>query len=83
MPDPQTIQTPAEQDAQVESAILLLLTDGDAQRPWSNDEVEREIGNATLVKDALRRLWATGLVHRYDGFAWATRAALRAGEVRL
>ena len=38
--------TPAEEDRQIDSAILALLIDSDAQRPWSTDEITREIGEA-------------------------------------
>jgi hypothetical protein len=53
--------------------ILALLTDSGAQRPWSVDEMEREI--AQDVTDSLARLYGGGLIHRLDRFIWATRAA--------
>jgi hypothetical protein len=83
MPDENPTLTPAERDAQIESLILQLLTDTEAQRPWSDSEVAGEVGDAMHTDQALQRLHAVGLVHRCDGFAWATRAALRADEVRL
>jgi hypothetical protein len=75
--------SPAEDDARVEGAILGLLTDHEAQRPWSEDEVAREIGDPLDTTDAIRRLYAAGLVHRLDGFVFATRAATRSAEIAI
>jgi hypothetical protein len=74
-------RTPAEQDAMIDSAVLdLMVIDGPA-RLWSRDEIDRAIGqNAT---DSLNRLYAAGLIHRLEGFAWATRAAITAEEMRF
>jgi hypothetical protein len=64
---------------QVDSAILGLLVDPEASRPWSVDEVAREIGDAAATADGLARLTAAGLAHRIaEGFVWASRAALHA-----
>jgi len=64
---------------QVDSAILGLLVDPKAQRPWSVDEVAREIGDEVATADGLARLTAAGLAHRIgEGFVWASRAALHA-----
>ena len=60
-------------------AILGMLVDRDAQRPWSEDEIERETGSGT--KDCLHVLYAAGLIHRFGGFVWASRAALVADEI--
>ena len=75
--------TPAEEDSRVESAILAMLTDQNEQRPWSQDEVAREIGDAIDTTDALTRLHAVGLVHRLDGFVFASRAAVRSVEIAI
>jgi hypothetical protein len=69
----------AEEDGQVDHAIFLLLLDRDAQRPWSDQELEREMG--CDVRDNLTRLHAAGLIHRLKGFVWATRAALAAEDI--
>jgi hypothetical protein len=67
---------------QVDSAILRLLVDPRASRPWSVDEVAREIGDAVATADGLARLTAAGLAHRIDeGFVWASRAAIHAGAL--
>jgi hypothetical protein len=65
-----------------QAAVLGLLTDAEVQRPWSVAELEREIGDRVRTADALTRLYAAGLVHRFDEFVFATRAAVRAGELR-
>ena len=77
MPERQT--TPAEEDGQTDSAVLALLVYSDSQRPWSVDEVGREIGDDT--EDSLARLYGAGLIHRLDGFVWASRAAVMADEI--
>jgi hypothetical protein len=80
MQDEQGTGIPPEQ---VEAAILGLLTDAEVQRPWSVDELEREIGHPVRTADAVARLYAAGLVHRLDGgFVFATRAAVRGVELR-
>ena len=66
----------AEQDMNTDRAVLDLLIYEDSQRPWSVEEVRREIGSD--AEDSLARLHGGGLVHRHDGFAWPTRAALLA-----
>jgi hypothetical protein len=72
---------PAEKQAMTDSAILGLLTVPELSlRPWSVDEVEREIGKETT--DSLNRLYGAGLIHRLDGFVWATRAAIVAEEIK-
>jgi hypothetical protein len=72
--------TPPEEDGQADSAILGLLI-YDSQRPMSKDEIERAIGEDAT--DSLNRLYGGGLIHRLDGFMWATRAAVMADEIRV
>jgi hypothetical protein len=60
-------------------AVLGILLDRDAQRPWSESEIEREIGSSTA--DCLNMLHGAGLIHRLCGFVWATRAALVSDEI--
>jgi len=67
--------SPAEADDRIDSAILALLLDDDAQRPWSVDEVALEIGDEFATTDALSRLHRAGLIHRIDPFVFATRPA--------
>jgi hypothetical protein len=77
MPEERT-PTPVEEDGQVDHTVLLLL-DRDSRRPWSAEEIEREIGSN--VTDSLARLYAAGLIHRLGSFVWATRAALAADAI--
>jgi hypothetical protein len=71
--------SPAQQDVQIEGAILGLLLDSPA--PMSDQEVAREIGDEIAAIDALTRLHRTGLVHRLDGFAFPSRPAARAAAL--
>jgi hypothetical protein len=68
---------------QADAAILGLLLDPGSQRPWSEDEIAREIGNRVETVDGLARLAGSGLVHRLNSFVWASRAALHGDALRL
>lgn len=72
--------TPAEQDDQIDSAIMVLLIDSPV--PVATYEVAREVGDVEAT-DGLARLVRAGLVHRLDGFVFATRAALRGRRLVL
>jgi hypothetical protein len=69
----------------VDWAILDVLTEPQLQRPWSLEELARElgtIGEPGEIADGTYRLHTAGLIHRTtDGFLFATRAALRYAEV--
>jgi hypothetical protein len=68
-------------ERQVDFAVYALLTNEDAQRPWTVEEIGREIaelGGNLAATDALARLYGAGLVHRLDGFVFATRPAMQA-----
>lgn len=70
----QASRTPVEQDDATDQAIMgLLLIDHPGL--WSVEEVERELGDRIAAQDGLSRLRRAGLVHRLDGFVFATRAA--------
>ncbi|HSZ05433.1 MAG TPA: hypothetical protein VK778_09565 [Solirubrobacteraceae bacterium] len=73
--------SPAEEDGIIDSGVLGLLIHRDEQRPWSKDEIDREIGQNTI--DSLNRLYGAGLIHRLDGFVWATRAAIMADDLAI
>jgi hypothetical protein len=70
------IETPAERDAETDSAVLGLLV-YDHAGLWSVAEVEREIGNRVAAADSMARLHGAGLIHRLENFVFATRAATR------
>ena len=69
----------AMDEAGTDVAVLALLVEDDAQRLWSVEEVGREIGDA--ARDSVARLHGAGLVHRLEGFVFATRAALRGARL--
>lgn len=75
----QSTQTAIERQNSLDGAILgMLICDG-YQRLWSADEIGREVQNDPT--DSLRRLYGGGLIHRLEGFVWATRAAIIAEEI--
>jgi hypothetical protein len=51
----------AERDAHTDHVILGLLISDSSHRPWSIEEVEREVGRST--EDGLARFFAAGLLH--------------------
>jgi predicted transcriptional regulator len=71
--------TVIERDAQEDSVILALLMLETSHRPWAVEEVARDMGRD--VTDSLNRLYGGGLIHRHDGFVWASRAAVMADEI--
>jgi hypothetical protein len=68
-------------DAVNDGTIMAMLLTDDGQRPWAVEEVVREFGNEVAVIDSLNRLHGGGLIHRLDGFVFATRAALRSDQL--
>jgi hypothetical protein len=74
-------QSTIERDNQTDSAILMVLLSETSHRPWSVDEIAREMGYDPT--DSLRRLYGGGLIHRMDDFVWATRAAAMADEINM
>lgn len=74
--------TPAEEDAMTDTGILYLLL-GPEQRPWSIEEITREIGDHLKVADGLARLYGAGLIHCLDDYVWASRAAVVSEDRRL
>lgn len=62
----------------MDSCILDMLLDEDSARPWSVEEIARELGNKIHADDGVGRLARAGLVHRLKGFVWASRAAIAA-----
>jgi predicted transcriptional regulator len=80
MPEMQPIPEPS----QTESAIMSQLLVGDEQRPWSTEELVREMGKPIAVADAITALHAAGLIHRTsDGFLFPTRAAVRLDQLEM
>lgn len=69
----------AEGEDRVDVAVLGLLLDTD--RPWSVEEVSREIGDPVEATDSLAQLYGAGLFHRLQDFVFPTRAAERAARL--
>jgi hypothetical protein len=65
------------EDDEIDEAIMSLLLD-QRRGLWSVEEIASEMKDRVDAEDGLARLAAAGLVHRLDGFAFATRAAARA-----
>lgn len=70
--------SPAQREDHIDMLVLEMLLDRDAQRPWSVDEIARELDIPEEASDSVGRLARAGLVHRQDGFVFASRAAIRA-----
>lgn len=72
----QNTSSAVEQDEQIDTAIMGMLLD--SPRPLAVTEIQRGVASPLHVEDGIARLVAVGLVHRLDGFVFATRAALYA-----
>jgi hypothetical protein len=70
-PDIATIEENAE------LALMALLLDPRTPWLWSIEELARELGGKLDADDAVASLRAAGLLHRCNGFVFATRAAAR------
>ncbi|MFI4984885.1 MAG: hypothetical protein ACHP93_03965 [Solirubrobacterales bacterium] len=70
-----------EEHALIDRALLELLLGDEHQRPWAEDELAREIGVPGDVRDGLRRLRASRLIHRWNDLAVASRPAVRFHEI--
>jgi predicted transcriptional regulator len=69
------------EESSADFGVLNLLLGDDTQRPWTVEEVARDIGDRLTADDSLARLYAAGLVHRLDGFVFATRPAGQAARL--
>ena len=81
MPDEQP--SLADDDKTVEAGILERLTGERDQRPWSVDELIRDVGQRLPAIDAINNLQRIGLIHRCGELVFPTRVALRAAELDL
>jgi hypothetical protein len=77
----QDTRTPAESEALIDGAILSLLINEDSHRPWSVEEIERELQRDAT--DSLGRLHGGGLIHHLDRFVWAARPAVMLDEINV
>ena len=84
MPDEQPTPIHEPGDTTIESGILDRLTYPDDQRPWSLDELIRDVGERLGVIDAIAKLRGLGLIHHTsDDLIFPTRAAVRAKDLEL
>ena len=72
-------RTPAEQDDVADRSIMYVLLDDPG--PWAVEELQREFLAPIAVVDSLNRLAGVGMVHRLDGFVFATRTAKQAAAL--
>jgi len=75
--------TPADDEDRVDSGILAMLVHDESQRPWTVDEVAREVGDRIDTADGLARLYGAGLIHRCGEFVFATRPAVGGSRLEL
>jgi hypothetical protein len=61
-----------EEHACIDEAVLNLMLDLDRQRPWAEDEIARIISVPGDVRDSLRRLRASRLIHRWNDLTAST-----------
>jgi hypothetical protein len=74
----------AEQERQVEGAILALLLNFEAGSLWSVEELNSQLSASRLeVIDGLASLHAAGLIHRIGDYVFATRAASTFDQLEL
>lgn len=72
--DSSTVHAVAQDDATDQAILGLLLIDHPGL--WSVAEVAREMGDELRAQDGLARLAGVGLIHRLDGFVFASRTAV-------
>lgn len=79
MHDDSPTRSVAAIEADTDRALLAVLLDDPG--PWAVEEVERELSDPVKAVDGLARLGAAGLVHRLEGFVFASRAAKQAHAI--
>jgi hypothetical protein len=70
-----------EEHACIDRAVLDLMLDLDRQRPWAEDEIARTISVPGDVRDSLRRLRFSRLIHRWNDLAVASHPVVRFHEI--
>jgi len=65
----------------IDRAVLQLMLDDDKQRPWAEDELARAVNVPGDIRDGLRRLRASKLIHRWNDLATTSRPAVRFHEI--
>jgi hypothetical protein len=67
--------------ARIDRAVLDLMLDLERQRPWAEDEIARTLSTPGDVRDSLRRLRTSKLIHRWNDLAVASHPAVRFHEI--
>lgn len=82
MPENRTVGDPAGQDDADDNSIMgALLVESD-QRPWSVEELARDLGNHIRAQDSINRLQRLGLIHRTnDDLVYPTKAAIHMDRI--
>jgi hypothetical protein len=70
-----------EEHACIDRAVLELMVDLERQRPWAEDEIARTISTPGDVRDSLRRLRTSRLIHRWNDLAVASHPVVRFHEI--
>ena len=70
-----------EEHACIDRAVLDLMVDLERQRPWAEDEIARTISTPGDVRDSLRRLRTSRLIHRWNDLAVASHPVVRFHEI--
>jgi hypothetical protein len=70
-----------EEHACIDRAVLDLMVDLERQRPWAEEEIARTISVPGDVRDSLRRLRTSRLIHRWNDLAVASHPVVRFHEI--
>lgn len=70
-----------QEHALIDRALLQLMLGDEQQRPWAEDELARAVSLPGDVRDGLRRLRTSKLIHRWNDLATASRPAVRFHEI--
>jgi hypothetical protein len=70
-----------QEHACIDRAVLDLMVDLERQRPWAEDEIARTITIPGDVRDSLRRLRSSRLIHRFNDLAFASHPVVRFHEI--
>jgi len=81
MQDQASAPAVARRSDEVQFVVLALLLEPGGPAQWSLAELAREVGCELAAAEAVVRLHAAGLVHRCQGFVFASRAASRFSQL--
>jgi hypothetical protein len=70
-----------EEHTLIDRALLKLMLADQHERLWAEDELARAVDLPGDVRDGLRRLRASRLIHRWNDLATPSRPAIRLNEI--